>query len=197
MKALTDIWSSITGNVNTRAKDPVIGSIVIAWTLCNWDKLAILFFGENKIEERIASMANQMAIIEAPELIWQDFDLIILPIIFAATYLFILPSISLWVNRRQKKAIIAQHTHAVELDIEQAQKQRELNKEKLRSNPNKGFLEKDVELDIQRERERAERRNKIQEYIDQKVSAANALANKQKAEAEGRRKIRKDPRQKR
>lgn len=184
MKALTDIWSSITGNVNTRAKDPVIGSFVIAWTLCNWDKLAILFFGENKIEERIASMANQMAIIETPKLVYQDLDLIVLPIILTLTYLFILPSISLWVNKKQKNAIIAQHSHAVELDIEQAQKQRELNKEKLRSNPNKGFLEKDVELDIQRERERAERRNKIQEYIDHKVSAANALAIKQKAEAE-------------
>ena len=183
MKALTEVWSSITGNINTRAKDPVIGSFIVAWALCNWDKLALLFFGDEKVPKRIAELVESMAITEAPSLVYHDLDLFVIPLVLTFTYLFILPWVSLWVNEKQKDAIISQHTHAVDLDIAQARKQWELNKEKLRSNPNKEFLAKDVELDLQEEKERIERRNKIREYIDQKAKAVSELAKKQEAEA--------------
>ena len=183
MKALAEVWSSITGNINTRAKDPVIGSFIVAWALCNWDKLALLFFGDEKVQKRIAELVESMAIIDSPSLLYQDLDLILLPLILACIYLFLLPKVSLWVNEKQKDAIIAQHTHAVDLDIAQARKQWELNKEKLRSNPNKEFLAKDVELDLEAEKQRIDRRNKIREYIDQKAKAASELAKKQEAEA--------------
>ena len=76
MKALTEVWSSITGNINTRAKDPVIGSLIVAWALCNWDKLALLFFGDEKVPKRIAELVESMAIIDSPSLLYQDLDLI-------------------------------------------------------------------------------------------------------------------------
>lgn len=184
MNILSDVWSSITGNLRTRVKDPLIGSFVVAWLFCNWDKLAILFLGENKVEERITVLVQKMAILEKPELVYQDLDLLFLPIVLTASYLFLFPSISLWINRTQKKAIIAQHSHAVDVDIAQARKQWELNKEKLRSNPNKGFLEKDVELDIQRQKARDELRNKIRnEYLDKKIKTVTALTTKSTEEA--------------
>jgi len=183
MKALAEVWSSITGNINTRAKDPVIGSFIVAWALCNWDKLALLFFGDEKIQKRIAELVESMAIIDTPSLVYHDLDLFVIPLVLTCSYLFILPWVSLWVNVKQKDAIISQHTHAVDLDIAQARKQWELNKEKLRSNPNKEFLAKDVELDLEAEKQRIDRRNKIREYIDQKAKAASELAKKQEAEA--------------
>lgn len=183
MKALTEVWSSITGNINTRAKDPVIGSFIVAWALCNWDKLALLFFGDEKVPKRIAELVESMSITEDSSLVYRDLDLFVIPLILTCSYLFILPWVSLWVNEKQKDAIISQHTHAVDLDITQARKQWELNKEKLRSNPNKEFLAKDVELDLEAEKKRIDRRNKIREYIDQKAKAASELAKKQEAEA--------------
>lgn len=39
MNILSDIWSSITGNLRMRVKDPLIGSFVVAWLLCNWDRI--------------------------------------------------------------------------------------------------------------------------------------------------------------
>lgn len=191
MKVITDIWSSITGHLNTRAKDPVLGSFVVAWVLCNWDKLTLLMLGEAKVEERIAALVEKMAVFENKALLIKDLDLVIFPSILTLIYLFVLPTVSLLVNRLQKKAIISQHSHAVEVEIERAKKQWELNKEKLRSNPNKAFLEKDVELDIQKDKERNERRNNIREYIDQKVKAANALARKHEAEAEAAEQVKK------
>lgn len=184
MKVLDDVWNSITGNVNARVKDPVIGSFVLAWILCNWDKLAILFLGENKVEERINTLVGKMAVIEKPALIYLDLDLLVFPIVLTVMYLFLLPSVSLWVNQKQKKSIIAQHSHAVDVEIDQARKQWELNKEKLRSNPDRGFLEKDVELDILRQKSRDEQRNKIRsEYLDKRIKTATALATKSSQEA--------------
>jgi flagellar biosynthesis GTPase FlhF len=183
METLKNIWSSITGHINTRAKDPVLGSFVVAWVLCNWDKLTLLILGEAKVEERIAVLVEKMAVFENKTLLYKDLDLVIFPAILAILYLFALPSVSLLVNRLQKKAILSQHFHAVEVETERAKKQWELNKVKLRSNPNKAFVEKDVELDIQKDKERNERRNKIREYIDQKVKAAHALTRKHEAEA--------------
>ncbi|PMM12464.1 hypothetical protein BCT61_05430 [Vibrio breoganii] len=125
-----------------------------------------------------------MSVVTEPSLVFTDLNLIIFPVVITAGYLFLMPWASLWVKRKQEKSIISQHTHAVDLDIEQGKKQWELNKEKLRSNPEKDFLAKDVELDIQREKERLERRNKITNYIDKKVEAASSLAEQNKLDLE-------------
>jgi hypothetical protein len=183
VKVLNDMWSSVTGNMNTRAKDPVIGSFMVAWIICNWDRLALLFLGKDNVEGRISAISKQMAVFDNPKLLYLDLDLVILPLAFTLLYLFLLPIVSLLVSQLQKNVVVSQHSHAVEVEIERARKQWELNKETLRSNPNKGFLEKDVELDIQKAKERVERRNKIREYIDQKVKAANALSKKNEADA--------------
>lgn len=60
MQVLDDIWASIKGNTKTRSKDPVIGAFIVAWCICNWDKLAKLFFGSQKIDERIKTMSESM-----------------------------------------------------------------------------------------------------------------------------------------
>jgi len=180
MQVLDDIWASIKGNAKTRYRDPLIGTFIVSWCFCNWDKLAFLFWGTAKVEDRISALAESMSVVTEPSLVFTDLDLIIFPVVITASYLFLMPWASLWVKKKQEKSIISQHTHAVDLDIEQAKKQWELNKEKLRSNPEKGFLAKDVELDIQREKERLERRNKITNYIDKKVEAATSLAEQNK-----------------
>ncbi|MEI8617628.1 hypothetical protein P4S63_11455 [Pseudoalteromonas sp. B193] len=87
-------------------------------------------------------------------------------------------------ERKAKKTAVLQHSHAVDLDIEHTKKQWELNKERLRTNPEKDFLAQDVALDIQKEKDRVERRNRIRDYIDKKVKAATAMADKAKADAE-------------
>lgn len=184
MQALDDIWASIKGNTKTRIKDPIIGTFIVSWSFCNWDKLATLFFGSKKVDERIEALSTSMSVLTNPSLAIKDIDLILLPSIVTIGYLFILPGLSLWVKNKQKNAFISQHSFTVDLDIEQAKKQWQLNKERLRSNPEKEFLTKDVELDIQQEKDRIERRNRIKHYIDKKADSAQALAKKIKSEAE-------------
>lgn len=180
MQVLDEIWSSIKGNAKTRVKDPVIGAFVVSWAVCNWDKLATLFWGPSNVDERIQDMVSSMSIFN----LILDIDLLIIPLLLSITYLFILPWVSLWVKKKQNKAILSQHSDAVDLDIECTKKQKELNKTALRANPEKEFLAEEVRIDLQREKERADRRNKIQEYIDNKNKAAKADAETKQVLAE-------------
>lgn len=184
MSVVSDIWKSISGNFDTRVKDPVIGTFALSWIFFNWDKLAFLLLGSKKLDDRIVNFSQKVAVIDDPSLIFSDFDLLLLPIIFSAIYLFGVPRLSLWVKQRQRNVVVSQHSEAVDLDIIQAQKQRNLNKERLLSNPDKSYLENDLKLDLKEKEERIERRNKIQECIDNRLSAAKDLANKNKAEAQ-------------
>ncbi|MEH6472223.1 MAG: hypothetical protein V7752_13320 [Halopseudomonas sp.] len=180
MQALNDIWSSIKGNATTRVKDPVIGAFIVSWCFCNWDKLAALFWGTKKIDERIQDMANSMSISNS----LSDLGLLVFPLLLSVAYLFLLPGLSLWVKKKQDNTVLSQHSHAVELDIKRAVEQRELNKAALRADPEKEFLAEEVKIDLQREKDRVERRNKIREYIEQKTKAAKADADTKLAQAE-------------
>ncbi|ETX11659.1 hypothetical protein MUS1_09540 [Marinomonas ushuaiensis DSM 15871] len=184
MQVLDDIWSTIKGNAKTRIKDPIVGTFIVSWCFCNWDKLALLFWGKGDLEKRISALVESMALLSNPSLLKQDLGLLLIPTALTIGYLFILPLASLWVKEKQKKTAVLQYSHAVDLDIEHTRKQWELNKERLRSNPEKDFLAQDVALDIQKEKNRIERRDKIREFIDKKVKTASALADKTKADAE-------------
>lgn len=177
---LEDIWSSIKGNARIRVKDPIIGTFIFSWCICNWDKLATLFLGTASIDERIKYMVDTMHITN----LLYDVDLIILPLMLTILYLFVFPHLSLWVKQKQNAVILSQHKQAIELDINQAKAQKQLNKVRLRANPEKEFLTQEIEMDLQEEMRKSERRNKIMEYIDLKTKNKRAELEIKSSQAE-------------
>lgn len=165
MQILDDIWKSITGNLKTRVTDPFLGSFITSWALCNWDKLALLFFGKGTVNERVSAFSEKLALINNPSLFINDVDLIIMPLLISLFYIFVLPILSLWIRGKQKTNIIKQYNQVVTIDIEKANDQKNLNKINLRSDPNKEFLGKEVELDLKLEEDRITRRNGLTTYI--------------------------------
>lgn len=184
MQVLDDILTSMKGSAKTRVRDPIIGTFIVSWSFCNWDKLAVLLWGNGEAEQRITALGKSMAVIEEPGLLVTDLDLIVIPTALTFIYLFVLPVISLWVKKKQDKTILSQHSHAIELDIKRAEEQKNLNKAALRANPEKEFLAEEVKLDLQREKERLERRSKIKGYIEKKAEAAKAEAELKSTQAE-------------
>jgi hypothetical protein len=180
MQVLGDIWSSIKGSSRTRVKDPIIGSFVVSWVICNWDKISTLLWGVKPVDERIQDMVSAMSITNFKS----DIDLLAIPLVLSITYLFILPWVSLWVLRLQNYAVLSGHTHAVELDITRVEEQRKLNKASLRADPEKGFLAEEIKIDLQKEKHRVERRNKISECIENKNQASKADAATKLAQAD-------------
>jgi len=195
MQVLDDIWASIKGNAVTRINDPILGAFVVSWVLCNWDKLALLFFGTEKLETRINKLSQEMAFLSEPLLIWNNYDLLLLPVVLTAFYIFILPNVAHEIEKKLKPTQINRHDHIVDLDLNKAIKQKELNKARLRANPANEFLAQEAKIDIEREKSEAELKQaeaeaakSIQEEAKAKETVAKIDLEKreQKAETEKR-----------
>lgn len=156
MKVFDDIWASIKGNAKTRINDPIIGAFVISWGLCNWDRLALLFWGSEKLEARISKLSQEMSFLNDPSLILTNYDLLLLPIVLTTFYIFILPHLAHAIDKKLKPTQINRHDHTVDLDLNKAVKQKELNKARLRANPDNEFLAQEVKIDLEREKSEAD-----------------------------------------
>lgn len=180
MQLFGDLISSIKGEINARNKDPIMGTFSLIWITCNWDKLATIIWGAKPFDDRIQDLRESLSIFN----FWNDWRLIILPIILSVFFLFVLPWISLLVKQVQRTVILIQHTHSVDVDVSKVVEQKKLRKAALRADPEKEFLAEEVRMDLQEEQHRNDRRNKILEYIKAKADAANALSTENKNRAE-------------
>jgi len=178
MKILDDIWNSIKGNAKSRITDPIIGVFVFSWSLCNWDKLIILFFGNSKIEERIKKLTDEMAFTDNPDLIFKNYELWLLPILITLFYIFIWPRFTGWVALKINPTELKRHSQLIESDIKKSIEQKNLNKARLRADPNNKFLEQEIEIDLAIEKSNAERVE--QENLAAKEKAEEAKAAKER-----------------
>ena len=177
MKMLEDLWSSMTGNVRAKVGDPFLGAFVVAWVACNWNHLAILFWGDGKASERINTLhiylsSSPLAALNA---------VFVFPFLISIFYVFLFPWVSLFFKFMQKTVNGRLHQQAVKIELDKLERQESLNKARLRSNPDKRFLEQILQLDIDREKEQVEILR--QDAILVKEKADEALANASEAKA--------------
>ncbi|MFK5894922.1 MAG: hypothetical protein QM504_17010 [Pseudomonadota bacterium] len=177
MKVLDDIWDSIKGNVKTRITDPIIGAFVLSWSILNWDKLAILFFGIGEFEARVIKLSDKMSFTDDPDLILQNLELWFFPILLTLFYVFLWPIISGWVALKINPTELKRHNYIIDSDIKKSIKQKNLNKARLRANPKNKFLEQEIEIDLAIEKSNAE-------IIEQENIAAKEKAEEAKASNE-------------
>lgn len=149
MKFFDDILQSISGNTKTRIEDPFIGAFIGSWIVCNWNRLAILVWGDGAASERIGDL----------ERYFKETDLIgfntvfIIPLCMTLLFLFAFPWVSLALKSMQKFANERLYQQAISIEIGKVRQQEVLNKQRLLADPNKIFLEQNVQLDIERRRE--------------------------------------------
>lgn len=150
-KMLEDIWSSVIGNTKTRINDPFIGTFLCTWVLCNWNYLALLFWGEGSAVERISAFYIFLTQTTVLEFGWNS--LLTTPLAITLFYLFAFPWLSLLIKSVQRKAIDKLHEQAVGIETSKATQQLTLNKEVLKANPDKPFLEQMVKQDLEKKEE--------------------------------------------
>lgn len=124
MKFLENIWSSIVGNVTTRVSDPVIGTFLTSWVICNWHYLGLLFFGEGNATQRISGFYKYWSSSE----FFAFNSIFVIPFIFTFSYLFIFPWFSLLAKSLQAAVNNELHQQAVDIDLIKVNQQGELNK---------------------------------------------------------------------
>ncbi|MEE8729046.1 MAG: hypothetical protein SOI28_11950 [Rahnella inusitata] len=165
MKIIDDICASIAGNAKTRINDPFIGTFICSWIVCNWNYLSLLFWGEGKASERITVFQKYLS--QTP--VWEWNYIFLIPFTIASFYLFLFPWVSFLINFFQHWANEKLHAQAVDVELIKINQQQELNKQKLKANPNKQFLEQLVQQDI-------DKRNEILGHLRQRTSRFDAKA---------------------
>ncbi len=180
MKIIDDIWSSISGSAKTKITDPAVGTFLVSWVLCNWNYLALLFLGEGSASLRISGFYKYLSNTE----VIAFNSIFTIPLLLTILYLFIFPWISLLVKSLQVAVNNRLHQQAVNVDLSKVIQQEELNKAKLKANPDKQFLEQNLQLEIDRKKELAEQRKKRTLWFKIKASEATERAKEATAKAE-------------
>jgi hypothetical protein len=141
-----EIIQDFLSTIKLRINSPIISSIVIAWSIWNWDSLLLLFFGD-------PSFGNRVQFFKSSGSFWLN-DLG--PICVAFLYVLCMPILHRCIYQMHKDN--NEEHHATWADLERAKQEKitALEKEKLKNNPDKPFLQQLVEIDISQERAKAE-----------------------------------------
>lgn len=170
MKLLDDVIASIAGNTKTRVSDPLIGTFVCSWFVCNWNHLALLFWSEGKVSDRVDVFYRYVS--DTPLFSWNE--IFTIPMCFSFFYVFIFPWVSFFMNFIKSWADGKLHRQAVNMDLSKLEQQEKLNKERLKINPDKQFLEQLVQQDL-------DKRGFILEHLRLRTSRLEAKANEAKS----------------
>ncbi|WP_285163104.1 GntR family transcriptional regulator [Shewanella goraebulensis] len=180
MKVIDDIWSSIWGSSKTRVTDPFVGTFIVSWVICNWNYLALLFLGEGSATERVSGFYMYLSHSEVIAIN----SIFTVPFLLTILYLFIFPWISLLVKFLQATVNNRLHQQAVNVDLSKVIQQEDLNKAKLKANPDKQFLEQNLQLEIDRKKELSEQRKQRTLRFEIKATEAALRAKEATAKAE-------------
>lgn len=148
---------------------PVIGAFVAAWAVLHWDHLALLFWGNGLLEDRIATF--KLAVGQN----W--FKNYAAPFFIALVYLLALPYLSLGVDWLQIHAKRIKHKLRVKTEKTLLKQERELNVARVLADPNKSFIEELARQEVEKERLALEKQQAEAEKLQ-------AEARKQQSDAE-------------
>ena len=177
LKIIEDLCSAIAGNAKTRINDPFIGTFICSWIACNWNNLALLFWGEGNAAERISEFYNYLS--QTP--FWEFNRLFFVPLVIALFYLFAFPWISLLIKFFQHWANEKLHQQAVGSELTQITQKENLNKAKLRADPSKQFLSQIVQQEIDKKEEILEHIRQRSERMRAKEQEAKEALKEQEA----------------
>ncbi|WAC45221.1 hypothetical protein OU997_03230 [Pseudomonas sp. SL4(2022)] len=172
MKFLDDILQSISGNTKTKVNDPFIGAFIGSWVVCNWSHLAILIWGDGTTTERINALSKYL---KETDVIALN-TIIVIPLVMTILFLFAFPWVSLLLKSLQKFANDRLHQQAISIEVSKTKQQEKLNRQKLLADPEKRFLEQNVQLDIDRRKEIIEQLKLRSEKFKGNAEAAAAAS---------------------
>ncbi len=126
-----------------------IGAFIGSWIVCNWSHLAVLIWGDGTAAERINALGNYFKETN----IFGFNTILIIPLCMTLLFLFAFPWASLALKSLQKFANERLHQQAISIEVGKVKQQEILNRQKLLADPDKKFLEQNVQLDIDRRKE--------------------------------------------
>ncbi|MEZ9205571.1 hypothetical protein AB4151_24770 [Vibrio splendidus] len=146
-ETIKDIWGSITNNINSRLASPFFGAFLVSWILCNWDKLALLFFGMQSVDSRISVFQDSIAWISighenSVSTIWW-------PLAISSIYMFLSPYLHIAIQQVQKHSAGLRYSLTVDQDVDKEDARGRLVKAKAKANLQNKVAEDEVRAEIE------------------------------------------------
>ncbi|MBF4249533.1 hypothetical protein EA007_00615 [Vibrio anguillarum] len=146
-ETIKDIWGSITNNINSRLASPFFGAFLVSWVLCNWDKLALLFFGMQSVDSRISVFQDSIAWISighenSVSTIWW-------PLAISSIYMFLSPYLHIAIQQVQKHSAGLRYSLTVDQDVDKEDARGRLVKAKAKANLQNKVAEDEVRAEIE------------------------------------------------
>lgn len=177
MEAIKKFLENIFSTAQVRANDPFLVPFVLSWCLWNWHQLALLFFGDEKVSSRISIFKDFLS----AGVFWSFNSFFWLPLLTALAYVFALPWIKYHLIELQQRVEKELKKQAHQIEIDRFKEIRDLNKEKLLSDPSKQFMEKIAQNEIDKEFE--ENRYRMASADKAEADASLARSHEKIAEA--------------
>lgn len=146
-ETIKDIWGSITNNINSRLASPFFGAFLVSWVLCNWDKLALLFFGMQSVDSRISVFQNSIAWISVGH--ENSVSTIWWPLAISSIYMFLSPYLHIAIQQVQKHSAGLRYSLTVDQDVDQEDARGRLVKAKAKANLQNKVAEDEVRAEIE------------------------------------------------
>nr|WP_157828406.1 hypothetical protein [Enterovibrio nigricans] len=146
-RVLGSYQGSITNNINSRLASPFFGAFLVSWGLCNWDKLALLFFGIQNVDSRISVFQDSIAWVS----IWHENSLntIWWPLAISSIYMFLSPYLHIAIQQIQKHSAGWRYSLTVDQDVDKEDARGRLVKAKARANLQNKVAEDEVRAEIE------------------------------------------------
>ncbi|PSU83832.1 hypothetical protein C9J21_18860 [Photobacterium phosphoreum] len=143
---LKSFLDSVTNNIKSKVTNPLLGAFVFSWLMFNWDKLALLFFGDGKVDVRVKAFKESVKWVSygSPN----AYESIYYPLITTAIYLFLMPYVHLLVQLIQSVSDLLRSKIAVKVDSKKQLNHGELIKAKAIANmqDRKGIEQVEAEI---------------------------------------------------
>lgn len=146
-ETIKDIWGSITNNINSRLASPFFGAFLVSWILCNWDKLALLFFGMQSVDSRISVFQDSIAWISVGH--ENSVSTIWWPLAISSVYMFLSPYLHIVIQQVQKHSAGLRYSLTVDQDVDKEDARGRLVKAKAKANLQNKVAEDEVRAEIE------------------------------------------------
>ena len=142
-----------------RFTSPLVGAYISSFILFNWKYFYVLFWGTGTVENRL-SFFNQFVG-------FTNIESWLYPLLAALVYVFLLPFINYGTTRLLEYPDTIRLDAATKSEMNKIQKNKKVQKQRYLADPDKPFLQREIEAELKEQEERAEK-----ERLDRETAQA-------------------------
>ena len=158
---------------HTKVTSPLVGAYIGSFILFNWKYFYVLFWGTGTVENRL-SFFNQFVGLNNIES-W------LYPLLASLAYVFILPFINLATTHLLKLSDRLRLQTATNNELAKIEKNKEVQKQRYLADPDKPFLQREIEAELKEREEKAEKEKLQREAIQAEAQLAKEKLVEQEA----------------